>query len=75
MNAKKIDYNKLSLPNAKQARKRLNKSKILRDEYSLDENIVNIGKNKTFHTRTYGCQSNVRDSETINGILKELGYT
>lgn len=41
----------------------------------IPENIKNIGKNKFFYIRTYGCQSNVRDSETISGIMETLKYT
>ena len=43
--------------------------------FSIPENIKNIGKNKYAYIRTYGCQSNVRDSENIKGILKKLKYT
>lgn len=28
-----------------------------------------------YHIETYGCQMNVRDSETLSGMLEELGYT
>lgn len=34
-----------------------------------------IGKGKKYHIRTYGCQMNERDSETLAGILADLGYT
>jgi tRNA-2-methylthio-N6-dimethylallyladenosine synthase len=30
---------------------------------------------KTFHIQTFGCQMNERDSETLAGMLEELGYT
>lgn len=30
--------------------------------------------NKTFHIQTFGCQMNERDSETLAGMLAELGY-
>jgi len=29
---------------------------------------------KTFHIQTFGCQMNVRDSETLAGMLEELGF-
>ena len=29
---------------------------------------------KTYYIETYGCQMNVRDSETIAGLLQEMGY-
>ena len=31
--------------------------------------------NRTYYIETYGCQMNVRDSETIAGLLQEMGYT
>ncbi|MBQ1285774.1 MAG: hypothetical protein IIY19_04960, partial [Lachnospiraceae bacterium] len=34
-----------------------------------------IGKGKTFAIRTYGCQANVRDSETLSGLLKAMSFT
>ncbi|MBO8158375.1 tRNA (N6-isopentenyl adenosine(37)-C2)-methylthiotransferase MiaB [Thermosyntropha sp.] len=33
-----------------------------------------IGNNKKFIILTYGCQMNVRDSETIAGLLEAMGY-
>lgn len=32
------------------------------------------GSQKTYYIETYGCQMNVRDSETIAGLLQEMGY-
>ncbi len=32
-------------------------------------------KNKTYYIETYGCQMNVRDSETIAGLLQGMGYS
>ncbi|MCL5045970.1 MAG: tRNA (N6-isopentenyl adenosine(37)-C2)-methylthiotransferase MiaB, partial [Actinobacteria bacterium] len=33
------------------------------------------GKSGTYTLLTYGCQMNEHDSETIAGILREMGYT
>ncbi len=30
---------------------------------------------RTFHIQTFGCQMNERDSETLAGMLTEMGYT
>ena len=30
--------------------------------------------NRTYYVETYGCQMNVRDSETIVGLLQQMGY-
>ena len=66
--------NNFNLPNIIDARKRIKKSVVIRDEFLIDDDMKNFGKNKTFHIRTYGCQSNVRDGETIKGILKQMGF-
>ena len=62
------------LPNINQARKRLKKAEVKREDFVIDKDMKNFGKNKTFHIRTYGCQSNVRDGETIKGILLKMGF-
>ena len=31
-------------------------------------------KGKSFYIRTFGCQMNERDSETLAGMLSDLGY-
>lgn len=36
--------------------------------------IPQVGQGEKYLTITYGCQMNVRDSETICGILESLGY-
>ena len=33
------------------------------------------GKNLTYFIETYGCQMNVRDSETIAGFLSDMGFS
>lgn len=70
----KIDVSKLNLPEIKKARKRMESAKILRGEFNLTDEMKNYGVNKTFHIKTYGCQSNVRDSEIIQAILSQMGF-
>jgi len=66
----------MNLPNLKEAKKRTkNKVNILEDAYNVPDNMKNIGKNKTYHIITYGCQMNVHDSENISAIMEEMGYT
>ena len=48
--------------------------RIIRKSYSLEERYQEVGKGRTFFIRTYGCQANVRDSETITGILLNMGF-
>ncbi|MCD8204027.1 MAG: tRNA (N6-isopentenyl adenosine(37)-C2)-methylthiotransferase MiaB [Coprobacillus sp.] len=35
--------------------------------------IYDFFNGKTFYIRTYGCQANIRDEETMKGMLKEVG--
>ena len=66
----------MNLPNLKEAKVRTkNKVDIVNNAYNIPEEVENIGKNKTYHIITYGCQMNVHDSENISAIMEDLGYT
>ena len=66
----------MNLPDLKCAQKRTKEEiKIIYNDYSVPESIKNIGKNKKYFVKTYGCQMNVHDSENISAILEDLGYT
>ena len=43
-------------------------------EYSLDDKYKDLGLNKTYMVKTYGCQGNIADSEKIRGIMEDMGY-
>ena len=63
-------------PNLKEAMKRNKEDiKILRDEYFIPDTVKNIGINKKYYVKTYGCQMNEHDSEVIMAILEDLKYT
>jgi len=65
----------MNFPNLKEAKKRTkNKVNILKDAYTIPDSMKDIGKNKTYHIITYGCQMNVHDSENISAIMEEMGY-
>ena len=49
--------------------------KVITDAYIMDNKLSKIGLNKTYHIITYGCQANVRDSETIAAILEDMSFT
>lgn len=66
--------NIISAPNLKEARNR-KKEETLRIAYSLMDKYKGIGIGKTYHVFTYGCQGNEADSEVMEGILEQLGYT
>ena len=64
----------MQLPNYKDAKLR-NKNDVVREEYLFNNNLSTIGKGKTYHVKTYGCQMNEHDSENIKAMLEELGFT
>lgn len=67
------DYSKYFAPSLKDARKRINKeTKII--EYDLPSHLEDLGKDKTYIIKTYGCQGNLADSEKMAGILEAMGY-
>lgn len=45
-----------------------------RSQFMLDEDALDLGKGKTYFIRTYGCAANVRDGETIAGLLEAMGF-
>ena len=66
----------MNLPNMKDAKIRTNnKSLIKYDDYVMDSELENLGRNKTYHILTYGCQMNEHDSENIAGIMEDMSYT
>ncbi len=61
-------------PNMLEAKKRT-KNKVEVKDYVLDSKFENMGKNKKYFIRTYGCQMNEHDGENIKGILESVNYT
>lgn len=41
----------------------------------IPDELKNLGEGKTYCIVTFGCQMNEHDSETIAGILENMGYT
>lgn len=70
----KKDYSKyFKTPDAKEARKR----KHLKTEeihYVTHSERKQLGVHKTYLIETYGCQGNEADSETMAGILEDMGF-
>ena len=64
----------MHLPDYKDAKKR-NKEDVLEEKYELNDNLTNIGLNKTYHIKTYGCQMNEHDTENIKAMLEQLSYS
>ena len=63
------------LPDLKEAQKRTTNTIDRIDTFTIPEVARMMGRGKTYFISTYGCQANERDSETIAGILDELGFT
>lgn len=64
---------KIALPDLKQARNR-RKEETQTIEFEMKDEYKKIGKGKTYHIFTYGCQGNEADSEVISGILESMGF-
>ena len=64
----------MRLPDYKEARTR-DKREYKRVEFSFEESIKGKYKGKTFFLKTYGCQMNEHDSENIEALLVELGFS
>ena len=64
------------LPDYSKAKVRSNNTTVIKREiFDLPDQIKNIGIGRKYYLRTYDCQANERDSETIAGILEALNFT
>ncbi len=62
-----------AFPSLKDAQIRTKKEAVIEKSlFQIPEQIRMLGQGKTYYLRTYGCQANERDSETLAGILDEL---
>lgn len=61
-------------PNINQARKRGRDEIEVHYDFEIPEKMQQIGEDKKFLIRTYGCQMNEHDTEVMAGIFTEMGY-
>lgn len=61
-------------PDLKAAKKRGKEAIEVLDFEAIPDEMRKIGVGKRYMIKTYGCQMNVHDSETIAGILEAMGY-
>ncbi|MGF7087382.1 tRNA-2-methylthio-N6-dimethylallyladenosine synthase [Kroppenstedtia sanguinis] len=61
-------------PDLKAAKKRGKEAISVLEFEHIPNEMRGIGKGKKYLIKTYGCQMNVHDSETIAGILELMGY-
>lgn len=66
--------NKYSMPNFNEAKKRGKEEINIFNFEPLSEELKIIGKNKKYLIKTFGCQMNFNDSETIAGLVEMMGY-
>ena len=63
----------MQLPNYKEASIR-SKERVEKEQYQPPVEDRELGKNKTYFLKTYGCQMNEHDSENIQAMLEEMGF-
>lgn len=70
---KKQDY---LMPDLAREKKRTSKkdNKTLYRDFQMSLEATKLGERKKYFIRTYGCQANVRDGESISGILEMMGF-
>ncbi|GAF09774.1 tRNA-i(6)A37 methylthiotransferase [Paenibacillus pini JCM 16418] len=64
----------ISEPNHRQGKKRRKEDVQVLYE-SVPQELMGIGEGKHYIVYTFGCQMNEHDSETIKGLLEQMGYT
>lgn len=64
----------MEFPDYVKAKKRTNE-KTLNENYEFNINLRDLGKDKTYYLKTYGCQMNEHDSENIKAMLENMGFT
>lgn len=65
-----------ALPNLKEAQKRTKKEVLIEKSiFQISPEMKQLGVGRNYYLRTYGCQANERDGETIAGILEALQFT
>ena len=64
----------MQIPNYEKARVR-SKSKVEFRNYKINNEDLNLGLDKKFFLKTYGCQMNEHDSENLKGMLNVINFT
>mgnify|MGYP003290311398 CR=1 FL=1 len=65
----------MQLPNLNEARRRTKNKVEIKNSYVITENQKQLGLNKKYFVKTYGCQMNEHDSENISAILEDMSFT
>jgi len=68
--------NVINTPNMNKAKVRTNEATFFMSGATQNnEEIAKLLNNKNYYIHTYGCQANVRDEETMRGLLENVGMT
>ncbi|MVO99075.1 tRNA (N6-isopentenyl adenosine(37)-C2)-methylthiotransferase MiaB [Paenibacillus lutrae] len=62
-------------PSYKDAKKRGKEDIEVLYDFNIPVEMKEFGQGKRYMIRTYGCQMNEHDTETMKGLLEQLGYT
>ncbi|GIP33152.1 tRNA (N6-isopentenyl adenosine(37)-C2)-methylthiotransferase MiaB [Paenibacillus sp. J2TS4] len=61
-------------PSLKDAKKRGKEDIRVHYDFSIPESLKGLGEGKFYMIRTYGCQMNEHDTETMKGMLDLMGF-
>jgi len=61
-------------PSLTDAKKRGKEDIKVHYDFAIPEEMQQFGKDKYYLIQTYGCQMNEHDTETIKGLLEQMGY-
>ena len=65
-----------TIPNLKEAKQRTKKQAVIEKSlFNIPYEVAQLGVGRNYYLRTYGCQANERDGETIAGILEAMHFT
>jgi tRNA-2-methylthio-N6-dimethylallyladenosine synthase len=68
------EVNVHSSPDYKDGKQRGKNEIVIHYDNLIPEEMKNLGKGKFYLITTYGCQMNEHDTETMKGMLEELGF-
>ncbi|MHA0856047.1 tRNA (N6-isopentenyl adenosine(37)-C2)-methylthiotransferase MiaB [Paenibacillus sp. CMAA1364] len=69
------EINILSEPNHRQEKQRGKEDVQVLYGNAVPDELLGIGKDKHYIIYTFGCQMNEHDTETMKGLLEQMGYT
>ncbi|MFA5407837.1 MAG: tRNA (N6-isopentenyl adenosine(37)-C2)-methylthiotransferase MiaB [Bacilli bacterium] len=65
----------MQIPNLKESKIRgQSKPEVIKGFFTLDEAQKDLGKGKKYFLKTYGCQMNIRDSESLRALLEAMSF-